>query len=54
MKMNQDKSSKDRVSSIRGLNETEKLSLIFTQQRKLSEFQEQINVQRLKSPSTNS
>lgn len=40
--MRQGNPTQDRVSSLRALNETEKLSLIFTQQRKLGEFQERI------------
>ena len=38
----QGESTQDRVGRLRSLNETEKLSLIFTQQRKLSEIEERI------------
>ena len=40
--MQQTESAQQRVSRLRALNETEKLSLIFTQQRKMSEFQERL------------
>lgn len=40
--MQQTESTQQKVSRLRALNETEKLSLIFTQQRKMSEFQERI------------
>jgi transposase len=35
--------AQDRVNRLRGLNEGEKLALIFTQQRKLEEYQERVN-----------
>jgi transposase len=35
-------STQERVSRLRGLNESEKLSLIFTQQRKLDEYQQRV------------
>src|SRR3989338_903711 len=40
--MQHQESTQQKVSRLRGLNETEKLSLIFTQQRKMSEFQERL------------
>jgi transposase len=40
--MRQGESAQDRVSRLRALNESEKLSLIFTQQRQLSESRERI------------
>lgn len=40
--MQQGESTQDRVRHLRALNEAEKLSLIFTQQRKLGEFQQRI------------
>jgi transposase len=42
--MQQGESTLEKVSRLRALSETEKLSLIFTQQRKLVEFQERIEV----------
>ena len=35
-------STQDRVSRLRRLNEGEKLSLLFTQQRKLREYEERV------------
>lgn len=40
--MQQGSTTQEKVSRLRALNEGEKLSLIFTQQRKLSEFEERI------------
>jgi hypothetical protein len=40
--MQQGESTHDRVRRLRALNEGEKLSLIFTQQRRLGEFEERI------------
>jgi len=40
--MQQGESTHDKVRHLRALNEGEKLSLIFTQQRKLSEFEERV------------
>jgi len=40
--MQQGESTQDRVRRLRGLNEGEKLSLIFTQQRKLGEYRDRI------------
>jgi transposase len=42
LQMEQENSTQDRIRSTRALSEAEKLSLIFTQQRKLGEFQERI------------
>lgn len=41
--MQQGETTHDRVRRLRSLGESEKLSLIFTQQRKLGEFEERIN-----------
>jgi hypothetical protein len=42
--MQQGESTQDKVRRLRALNEGEKLSMIFTQQRKLSEFEERLEV----------